>query len=135
MLVSVHLISNNGLNLYTYKFGEHTDTTAPEDYLISCTISGINKALKIIVKSDDNVERIDIGEYKMLFKSGTQVMALLLLKNDEIEISAKLKELTTEFEERYADNLHNRTGNMPFFKDKKTIIESLFLRAFINVSW
>jgi SUMO ligase MMS21 Smc5/6 complex component len=126
MPVSVYLISNSGLNLYTYKFEEHTDEAAPEDYLISCTISGINKALKCMVKSDDNVERIEIGDYKLLFDSGTQVMALLLLKSNEKEIKDKLKTLTTQFEKRCAETLQNWTGNRTIFKDTKNLIENLF---------
>jgi len=128
MTMDIHLVSQGGLNLYSYKMGMDNDIYDCDDDLLSYLVYSIRKAIQVISKTGKNVESIDLGEIKVHFKYGEKMWEFLISDEGDMQLHVKLKSLIHQFEEKYRDTLACWDGNRTRFQDAKELIREIFIQ-------
>ncbi|MHA1131330.1 MAG: hypothetical protein ACTSRC_04970 [Candidatus Helarchaeota archaeon] len=129
MPLTIYLVSQGGLNLYTYKSGTNGDEEEAEDYLYSSIVHGVVKALKCITNPDLNVNLIDLGEVQLIFKYGVTIWGFLISDSTQSNLHKKLELLISKFETKYSVYLKSWNGHRDIFAGTKEIIEEIFCNS------
>ena len=126
-LFELHIVSYNGIELYNKRFYEERGLksgTHPD--LMAAAFSGIQDIIKEITGSEENVDLIDQGNYKMIFEK-SQYSIVILIVSEYLDIYRyKLQKLTPEIEKKYGKYIKKWTGEMSIFQDANELIDNYF---------
>ena len=133
-LFEIHIVSYNGIELFNKRFYEEKSMkseTHPD--LMAAAFSGIQDIIKEITGSQDNVDLIDQGQYKMIFEKSKYVIVILIVSENLDIYRYKLEKLTPEIEDKYGDFIKNWTRDMSQFEDADELIDTYFAIELIAV--
>lgn len=126
-LFELHIASYNGIELFNKRFYEERGLksgTHPD--LMAAAFSGIQDIIKEITGSEENVDLIDQGNFKMIFEKTKHVIVILIV-SEYLEIYRyKLKKLIPKVEEKYGKYIAKWTGDMSMFQDADELIDEYF---------
>ncbi|MBN2157139.1 MAG: hypothetical protein JW776_13930 [Candidatus Lokiarchaeota archaeon] len=126
-LLEIHIVSYNGIELYNRRFyEERTLKSSTHPDLVAAAFSGIQDIIKEITGSEENVDLIDQGNYKMIFEKSRYVIVILIVTENLEIYRYKLEKLTPEIEEKFGNYISNWTGDMSLFEGAKDLIDTYF---------
>ncbi len=126
-LFELHIVSYNGIELYNKRFYEERGLksgTHPD--LMAAAFSGIQDIIKEITGSEENVDLIDQGNYKMIFEKSEYSIVILIVSEYLDIYRYKLEKLSPEVEKRYGKYIKKWTGDMSLFQDAHELIDNYF---------
>ncbi|TFG19735.1 MAG: hypothetical protein EU530_05345 [Promethearchaeota archaeon] len=126
-LFELHIVSYNGIELYNKRFYEERGLkTGTHPDLMAAAFSGIQDIIKEITGSEENVDLIDQGNYKMIFEKSEYSIVILIVSEYLDIYRYKLQKLCPEIEEKYGKHIKKWTGDMSIFEDANELIEHYF---------
>jgi len=125
-ILELHIASYNGIELYNQRFYDRSlkSTTHPD--LMAAAFSGIQDIIKEITGSEENIDLIDQGNYKMIFEKSQYVIVILIVTENLEIYRYKLEKLTPEIEKKYGSYIKNWTGDMSLFQDANELVDNYF---------
>ena len=128
-LIHLYIIHQSGILLYQYAFLREDDLSSPD--LVSGGIVGLKSILKEIVKGEKEVQTIDHGDRKIMFKtnSSNDVIFALVVKEQLIVLRRKLDALIEDFDQYYlakVKDIDTMGMEMDYFKDIKLLVRKYF---------
>ena len=112
---SVYLLwKKDGQMIYGYDFQKEGDPDpfAPDRLLLGGFIYAISHGLEASLKTEGQLESIQIGDITLLFKHGKYVIGILFITEETPMVHLKLLLLMQRFERRYKTELEHRTGDL-----------------------
>jgi hypothetical protein len=126
-LMEIHIVSYNGIELFNKRFYEEKKLksgTHPD--LMAAAFSGIQDIIKEITGSEENVDLIDQGNYKMIFEK-SEFSIVILIVSEYLDIYRyKLEKLSQDVEKKYGKYIQKWSGDMSIFEDADELIMNYF---------
>ena len=128
-LMHIYILYKHGTPLHSHSF--LIDAENHDSLIVSGGIVGMLTILKEIIKGEKQIETIDHGDRKLMFKTNktNDVIFALAVKDDLIVFHKKLDALIEEFDNDYADlvrDIRNTCSVADNWKNLKFLVEKYF---------
>jgi len=120
----VYLFKNeSGIIIHDYSFRPEEEI---EPNLVSGSLTGINMLIQEITKNETKVKIIEQEDMTILLEHGKYITAALISEDNLMTLKSKLKDLVTEVEDFYQEELENFGGVINPFKKAGKFTEKIF---------
>ncbi len=119
------VISNTGLCLYAFSFEK--DLPLNDTDLVAGGFSGIRTLLAEMVKTTESLQLIDYKNVKIMLEQGTEVVFILIIKEESAMLRYRLKQFAQEFQDFFKEILPSWSGgSTSVFAPTKVLIQKIF---------
>ncbi len=123
-------ITNNGVCLYAYSFEQNIPLEDSD--LIAVGFSGIQSLLSEMVNTKEPMHMIDYQNVKIIVEQGTEVIFVLIIKEESSFLQYKLGLFANEFQTFFKDLLEHWEGEMTTFQPTLSLVKRVFEIQEIN---
>ncbi|KXH77290.1 MAG: hypothetical protein AM326_12500 [Candidatus Thorarchaeota archaeon SMTZ-45] len=122
-LVELFIIQEGGLLVYHHEFVENAEI---DQVLTAAGISGVQSLFQEITRSETGLNIVTVGEFAILFSHSLTFTTVLISREPYNVLLAKLKELTSSFENMFGMIIQNFEGSLKEFSSAQDLVNSIF---------
>ncbi len=123
-LKETYVISDTGICLYAFSFEKKIPLEDPD--LIAGGFTGIQMLLSEIVRTNEPLQLIDYQNMKIMLHQTTNLVFVLILKEESNFLQYKLRLFSQEFQSLFNETLEQWNGNIDIFKPTRALIQRIF---------
>lgn len=121
----VMVVTKTGIPLHTVKLKTRRPVVIETD-LLSGLLSAINNVFEEIFKTPSSIQNISSEQIHLLMESGEKVVGVAVTDNISYFLDEALKRYTKEFEEKFAEELSQRSQDIADYYNAIELIKPVF---------
>jgi hypothetical protein len=125
-LGEIHVLSANGIELYSKTFSRRTDSIPIDPDLMGAAMSGITDIIKEVTGSNKSLNLIDQGDFKIIFEKSQYAIIFLIAKKPLDIYRIKLQNLMKDIIDVYGSFIRNWIGDIAMFSGISDLVAKHF---------
>lgn len=118
------IFSENGICLYAFSFEKNIPLE--DSVLAAGGFTGIQLLLSEIIGTDEPLHLIDYQNKKVILDQSSNVLFVLILKEESNYLQYKLRVFSQEFQSLFHETLQQWNGMIDVFKPTRSLIQRIF---------